>query len=115
VCFHSSLYFLKQYINRPKTDIIRDILTYYDTWDNYSLSVIYLHIVGHISQVFNLKDTFINKMAIQLSKSLHPNPSKRETLSNSKHLFDMLFNEYTDWSFISDISCIKLNNLYEIL
>ena len=107
--------FLKQYINRTKTDIIRDILTYYDTWDNYSLSVIYLHIVGHISQVFNLKDTFINKMAIQLSKNLHPNPSKRETLKNSKQIFDMLFNEYTDWSFISDISCIKLNNLYEIL
>jgi hypothetical protein len=107
--------FLKQYINRPKTDIIRDILTYHDTWDNYSLSVIYLHIVGHISQVFNLKDTFINKMAIQLSKNLHPTPSKRETLRSSKHIFDMLFNEYTDWSFISDISCIKLNNLYEIL
>lgn len=107
--------FLKQYINRPKTDIIRDILTYHDTWDNYSLSVIYLHIVGHISQVFNLKDTFINKMAIQLSKNLHPTPSKRETLRNSKQIFDMLFNEYTDWSFISDISCIKLNNLYEIL
>ena len=107
--------FLKQYINRPKTEIIQELLMYHDKWDNYSISVIYLHIVGHISQVFALKDTFINKMAIQLSRNLHPNPSKRETLSNSKEFFDMLFNEYTDWSFISDISCIKLNNLYEIL
>jgi hypothetical protein len=107
--------FLKQYINRPKTDIIRDILTYYDKWDNYSLSVIYLHIVGHISQVFSLKGTFINKMAICLSKNLHPNPSQRETLSNSRQLFELLFNEYTDWSFIDGISCEKLNNLYEIL
>ena len=107
--------FLKQYINRPKTDIIRELLTYYDKWDNYSLSIIYLHIVGHISQVFTLKDSFINKMAIQLSKNLHPNPSKRETLSNSKQQFELLFNEYTDWSFIDGISCEKLNNLYEIL
>jgi hypothetical protein len=107
--------FLKQYINRPKTEIIRELLTYHDKWDNYSLSVIYLHIVGHISQVFSLKDTFINKMAIHLSKNLHPNPLLRETLSNSKEMFELMFNEYTDWSFISDISCKKLNNLYEIL
>ena len=107
--------YLKQYINRSKTDIIQDILMYYDKWDNYSMSVIYLHIVGHISQVFSLKDTFINKMAIQLSKNLHPNPSQRETLSSSKQKFELLFNEYTDWTFISDISCKKLNNLYEIL
>jgi len=65
--------------------------------------------------MFNLKNTFINKMTIQLSRNLHPNPSKRETLSNSKQQFELLFNEYTDWSFISDISCRKLNNLYEIL
>jgi hypothetical protein len=107
--------FLKQYINRPKTEIIRELLMYHDKWDNYSISVIYLHIVGHISQVFSLTDTFINKMAIQLSKNLHPNPLKRETLSDSKQIFELLFNEDTDWSFISDISCIKLNNLYEIL
>jgi hypothetical protein len=107
--------FLKQYINRPKTDIIRELLTFHDKWDNYSLSVIYLHIVGHISQVFSLKDTFINKMAINLSKNLHPNPLKRESLSNSKQMFELLFNEYTDWSFINDISCRKLNILYEIL
>ena len=106
---------LKKYINVPKSEIINDILKYYKYWDNYSLTIIYLHIFGNISRFFSLKNTFINKFTLLLTKNIHPNPSKRETLSNSKQNFELLFNEYTDWSFINGISCEKLNNLYEIL
>ena len=53
---------LKRYINKPKTEIIDDILERNSTWDIYSISIIYLHIIGNISRVFSLKGTFFNKL-----------------------------------------------------
>jgi hypothetical protein len=106
---------LKKYINVPKLEIIGDILKYYKYWDNYSLTIIYLHIFGSISRFFSLKNTFINKFTLLLTKNIHPNPLKRETLKETNQKYHKLFNEFTDWSFINDISNKKLQNLYDFL
>jgi len=107
---------LKKYINNPKTAIITDILQYNDYWDNYSISILYLHIVGNITRFFSLKGTFLNKFTILLTKNIHPNPLKRETLEETIKNYNKLFYEDTDeWSFINDISSKKLKNLYEFL
>ena len=106
---------LKKYINVPKSEIINDILKYYKYWDNYSLTIIYLHIFGNISRFFSLKNTFINKFTLLLTKNIHPNPLKRETLKETNQKYHKLFNEFTDWSFINDVSNEKLKNLYDFL
>jgi hypothetical protein len=106
---------LKKYINVPKSEIIHDILQYYKYWDNYSLTVIYLHIFGNIIREFSLKNTFINKFTSLLTKNIHPNPFKRETLKETNHLYHQLFAEYLDWSFINTIPNEKLQNLYNSL
>jgi hypothetical protein len=106
---------LKKYINVPKSEIINDILQYYKYWDNYSLTVIYLHIFGNIIREFSLKNTFINKFTSLLTKNIHPNPFKRETLKETNRLYHQLFAEYLDWSFINTISNEKLQNLYNSL
>ena len=64
-------------------EIITKILLYSNTWDNYELSILFLHMVGNITITFSLKDTFINKLINILSKNLSPDPSKRDTLKNS--------------------------------
>ena len=64
--------FLKKYINKPKKAIIDDIILNYDKWDNYSLSVLYLHIFGNIIRAFSLKETFINKILVYLIKNIYP-------------------------------------------
>lgn len=125
LCFFSQKYieeykkecekFLKKYINKPTKEIIQDIVSYYDKWDNYSISIIYLHIFGNILKVFTLKDTLINKITISLSKNIHPDPSKRETLQNSQNLYNLLFCQFTDWSFINNISPKKINTLYKMM
>ena len=43
-----------------ENEIIQDILLHYDKWDNFSLSMIYIYIFGHICRSFSLKDTFIS-------------------------------------------------------
>ena len=106
---------LKKYINKPKLAIIADILNYSQYWDNYSLSILYLHIIGNISKFFSLKGTFMNKFTLLLIQNIHPNPLKRETLKETSQKYHKLFNEFTDWSFINDVSNEKLKNLDDFL
>ena len=106
---------LKKYINVPKKDIIGDILLFSGTWDNYSLSILFLEIIGNISRIFSLKDNFITKFSILLSKNINPIPSKREELSETLNKYNRLFIEYPDWSFINSISDEKMELLIEKL
>ena len=106
---------LKKYINVPKNVIIGDILLFSGTWDNYSLSILFLEIIGNISRIFSLKDNFITKFSILLSKNINPIPSKREELSETLNKYNRLFIEYPDWSFINSISDEKMELLIEKL
>jgi len=106
---------LKKYINIPKSTIISDILEQNDTWDNYSLSILYLHIIGNISRVFSLKGTFISKFVVELTKNIHPDYLKRERLEKTKENYDMLYNEFQDWSFINQLPVDKMKILFENL
>jgi hypothetical protein len=106
---------LKKYINKPKSVIITDILKYSKYWDNYSVSMLYLYIIGNICRVFGLKDTFLNKLTSILIKNINPNPLKRETLEETCEKYNDLFDETNDWSFIKDITLKKFENLYNVL
>ena len=108
---------LKKYINKPKSVIITDILEYNKYWDNYSISILYLHIIGNITRFFSLKGTFLNKFTMLLTKNIHPNPLKRETLEETIKNYNKLFydNEDDDWFFINDVSNEKLKKLYDYL
>ena len=110
--YKTSMDCLKKYINKPKLEIISQILTYSNTWDNYELSVLYLHILVNVVRVFSLKDTFINKLTNILSKNIGPDPLKRETIIASIEKLDKLFYEYPNWEYINLISKEKMKNLY---
>jgi hypothetical protein len=107
--------FLKKYINRPKKEIIANILEYNDKWDVYSISVLYLHIFASISKVFSLKGTFISKISIELSKCCHPDPSKRMSLAELVETHDKLLDLQKDWSFVNLLDNKKMKNLRYIL
>ena len=108
--------FLKKYINKPKTYIISDILKYYDKWDVYSISVIYIHIIGNFLQIFSLKDTFVSRLVVELSKNIHPDPSKRSNLMDFQEKYDILFdNKDIKWGFANNLPSSKMTELYEIL
>ena len=105
---------LKKYVNRPKSVIIADILKYSRYWDNYSLSILYLHIIGNISKFFSLKGTFMNKFTLLLIQNIHPNPLKRESLKETSKNYDKLFDN-SEWGFINDFSSEKMKKLFHLL
>jgi hypothetical protein len=112
---NSCILMLKKYINRPKNEIIEDILENTDKWDVFSLSVLYLHIFHNISRVFSLKQTFINKIILELSRNIHPDPVMRSNLENLLDSFDKLFNNENDWSYINNLSANMMPTLFDIL
>jgi len=105
--------FLKKYISKSQNEIVDDVITNYKTWDNYELSILYLHIFGNIIRIFSLKETFINKMLFSLIKNIHPNPLKRESLKDTLNSYSELFSTITDWSFVNSIPQNKIYLLYE--
>jgi hypothetical protein len=110
---------LKKYINKPKIDIIKNIINIIKNnssiFDNYSISVLYLHIIGNLIKVFSLKESFMTQIINSLTKNIHPDPLKRETTKNSIVFFERIFNDYNDWSFINKIPLNKMELLYKTL
>ena len=106
---------LKKYINKPKIEIITEILKYSNTWDNYELSILYLHIIGNITRIFSLKDNFISRLTSILSKNISPDSTKRDTLIISIEKINNLYCEFTDWEYINSISKEKMTKLFETL
>ena len=80
-----------KYIGMPKDIIIKELLKNCNTWDNYSLSVMFLNIIGFMSG-----DGFTdNKLIIEFSKLLlmnfHPDGKKRLSFEGTKKRYDELF------------------------
>ena len=67
----------KKYVGRPKNDVIRELVSHSKTWDNYSLSIIYLRIIALLFPADEHKNTFIVLMSQILLKNIHPDPSRR--------------------------------------
>lgn len=111
----TSIEYLTKYINKPKSLIILDILEFSKYWDNFSISMLYLYIIGNICRFFSLKDTFMNKFTTILITNIHPNPTKRETLEQTSDKFNKLLEETNDWSFMKDVTLTKLEKLYNVL
>jgi hypothetical protein len=106
---------LEKYVNKPKNDIILNILEQNDKWDVYSISHLFLHIFGTILQFFSLKNTFINKITIELAKNIHPDPSKRNDLSTLLENFQNLLDGENDWSFVNHLDSSKMKQFFDIL
>jgi hypothetical protein len=106
---------LKKYINLPQTEIVLDILENSDKWDVYSVSVVYMHIFGSISQIFSLQPNFITKFTREMSKNIHPNPSKRSSLDELFENYTRLLSEENNWSFVNKMSRDKMPQLFDIL
>jgi len=105
--------YLKIYINLPKNEIIKAILKENNTWDIFSLCVIYIHLFGNYAKIFSLNNSFLNNILMELCKNIHPNPSKRNTLKNLQDFFENCLN--IDWSFINSLNYEKMNNLFNKL
>jgi len=106
---------MKKYINLPKNEIIDDILDRNDKWDIYGISMLYVLIFGCISRVFSLKDSFMSKITIFLSKNLDPDSEKRMTFEETLYQFDKYLEEQNNWQFVNNLDNNKLESLFDEL
>jgi hypothetical protein len=107
---------LKKYINMSKTEIIGDIIKNADKWDVYSLSMLYIDIFANISRVFSLKQTFINKFTLELTKNINPDSLKRCSLEKLLENYNSLFiSEKNNWTFVNNMEITKIEQLFKVL
>jgi hypothetical protein len=106
---------LKIYINKPNSYIIEQILKQNNKWDVYSISLLYLHIFGNISRVFSLNHNVISKITTELSKNIHPDPSKRASLEELLENVNKLLNNDTNWAFVNMLPANKMSRLMDLL
>ena len=82
----------KQFENKTKTYMLKSLIKMenYKTWDNYSLSCMFLKSFKYIfSEGFSNENIFKNIIQILLI-NLHPDPSKRYTTHETKNKFSSI-------------------------
>jgi serine/threonine protein kinase len=83
--------FLSRYIGMDKKKIITDLLSFYPTWDNYSLSVLYLKTFSFMFPHGFHKNSLILYFSQMLLYNIHPDPTKRYSLEETKEMFNDIF------------------------
>jgi hypothetical protein len=113
--YHECVQHLKtKYLNKPKDHIISEIRRETRrTWDNFALSILFLHIFENMIQVFSLNNTIINELVFILKQNLDPVPNQRHSLFYTMDAIGKLLLKPQDWSFLRLIPKSKMKKLYE--
>ena len=101
---------LKKYSELSLTEKKKTVLRYWNTWDNYSLSIVYLKFLFYITKTNSehiLKNKFVEYFTQILLLNIHPDPNKRLGLVRSikrfnKFLFDSKINQVSTFQKLSE-------------
>jgi len=102
---------LKKYVNQDQSYIVDELTSSFKSWDQYALTVLYLHLVGKAINQYSLKNTFLNGWIKMLIKQLNPEPGERYDLENSMKKFEDLYETYPHWTFVKSINKINQNQV----
>jgi len=83
--------YLMTYVGVDKKKTIDSLLSFYQTWDNYSLSVLYLKTFSFMFPQGFHKNSLILYFSQMLLYNIHPDPSKRYSLEETKQRFIDIF------------------------
>lgn len=83
--------FMHPFINKNKNDIIVKLISYYKTWDNYSVSILYLHLLENIIQGYKIQVQFISKFQDILHQNVSQNPNNRLSIEETIKKFNDLY------------------------
>lgn len=85
-------------INQSRENIVEKMIKYSVTWDNYSLSALFLPIVTKIRENLEKPNTFFDGFSQLLLLNMDPNPEKRLTTLKTIEKFQDLFDNSIDWN-----------------
>jgi len=82
--------YFKKYVNKSYDYILTDVLQFYNTWDNYSLSIMFLRILIGIHKTIQIKNKFIILFMKLLVCNINLNPLKRHSIEITTNKFESL-------------------------
>ena len=80
-----------QWVGMERDAALNNLISGWHTWDNYSLSIAYLQIIGFISKTGFIDNRLIVKYVQLLLMNVHPDPTRRKSASDTKRAFTDLF------------------------
>lgn len=105
----SMISYYSQFINMEKKNIIKILLETSHTWDNYSLSNIYIKIISKIYSSGFTKNSFISKFIELLLNTITPNPNKRYGLNKCVSTFENIISKGDYTAFKNVVDSLKIN------
>jgi len=99
------LKFFASYTNKDFDTNVQDMLKYYNTLDNYALSICYLEILIGVHRTVKMNNKFIIYFMKLLVNCISLDPSKRFTPDHSLKSFDTMLNqmEVSDYKQLIDL------------
>lgn len=76
--------FYTSFQKMERNEIIKTLLSYYPTWDLFSLSIIFFRILSYITVNMNKQSEFLIRFSKLLLWNIHPNPEKRKSFSENR-------------------------------
>ena len=81
----------KKYVNMPAETIVTELIKNCNTWDNYSLSILFLSIINCISNEGFTDNNLIKNFSELLLLNIHPNAAKRLSFDDTKKMYNKIF------------------------
>ena len=85
--------YFKKYVNQTYEYILADVLQYFNTWDNYALSIMFLRVLIGIHRSTKKQNKFIIFFMKLLVSNIHLNPCKRLSVSSTTNKFESLLED----------------------
>jgi len=70
--------YMEQFINKNKEEIMIQLIMNCKTWDNYSVSILYLHLVENIIQGYKIQIRFMSKFQDILNQKCEDDVEQEE-------------------------------------
>ena len=91
LCFET----MEHLIDKPRKYVIHECLKFWNTWDNYALSISYFQIIQFISSSGFTSNAFLLSFSKILLKNVHPDPSRRSNYTTTRYAYKSIFYQET--------------------
>ena len=114
--FNICVKYLSKYIKYSDTAIIQKLISFCNTWDMYSLSIIYLKYLRYLFFDGFINNSFTTKISQILLINIHPNPDIRINPTDSnKQINDLLYMDNNSKSYQKLIDNFNDKNISDYL
>jgi hypothetical protein len=101
--------------NTDTLSIIKELLQNWITWDNYSLSIMYLRFLYYLNINGYIENIFIENLTELLLTNIHPNPKKRLDIDTTLLKFNQsLYEKATDIKVLQAVTNLFIDNRKKI-